>query len=250
MEQTSFKFVGEGGGDFDQFEGMPGGSFKFDTCMCFCCLFTVLFITGIVWIFFFGPERQCTLASGMLVDSGWYGGRNGAEYCNTCRCQDGVLSCTKNVCSTTVGMFVLSLASGLATAASQTMVQDITTTTLRTYTCHESGQWSLQHAHWCCQNHHIGCPQSVPFDCNAHFSNWQVAWSAGKKFYCCATTGRGCEAAAGQTTTTAAVDAEALFDCNAGWHGCYHCLLTEWSVAKLAFCCKYHQRGCPSQVTR
>jgi hypothetical protein len=38
------------------------------------------------------------------------------------------------------------------------------------------------------------------------------------------------------------------FDCNAGWHHCYHCLIKQWSVGKLAWCCAHENRGCPNQT--
>jgi hypothetical protein len=36
------------------------------------------------------------------------------------------------------------------------------------------------------------------------------------------------------------------YDCNAGYHGCYHCLIKQWSVSKLAWCCQHMGRGCPT----
>mmetsp|Transcript_70470 Transcript_70470/g.213299 ORF Transcript_70470/g.213299 Transcript_70470/m.213299 type:complete len:248 (-) Transcript_70470:685-1428(-) len=42
----------------------------------------------------------------------------------------------------------------------------------------------------------MGCeaPPSETYDCNAGFSNWQAGWSPGKKQWCCAAKGMGCEA--------------------------------------------------------
>jgi len=37
---------------------------------------------------------------------------------------------------------------------------------------------------------------SVPFDCEAGYSNWQHGWSPMKQNYCCSTVSRGCHAAA------------------------------------------------------
>merc|ERR1712217_804211 len=88
---------------------------------------------------------------------------------------------------------------------------------------------------------------SCPYDCNAGFSNWAKGWPIGKKQYCCRTANKGCEgpplAPPGPVGTTSLP-----YDCNAGYHDCYHCLLKQWSVGKLAWCCQHMQRGCPTTL--
>jgi len=41
---------------------------------------------------------DCTLSNGELVASGWSGFDNGLNYCNTCFCENGILSCTEIAC--------------------------------------------------------------------------------------------------------------------------------------------------------
>ena len=44
------------------------------------------------------PLLSCTLSNGEVVESGWSGNDNGLNYCNTCFCEDGLLSCTEISC--------------------------------------------------------------------------------------------------------------------------------------------------------
>merc|ERR1712217_126576 len=101
---------------------------------------------------------------------------------------------------------------------------------------------------WCCVHHHVGCPTTeCQYDCNAGFSNWQRGWSEGKKVFCCSTQGKGCPPTSPPTPPPPPPPTTTLpYDCNAGWHGCYHCLLKMWSVSKLAWCCAHMGRGCPT----
>merc|ERR1712187_997596 len=52
------------------------------------------------------------------------------------------------------------------------------------------------------------------------------------------------------TTTTPGPTTSLPYDCNAGYHGCYHCLIKQWSVSKLAWCCAHMGRGCPTAAPR
>merc|ERR1712107_730550 len=70
---------------------------------------------------------------------------------------------------------------------------------------------------------------SCPYDCNAGYSNWEKGWPSGKKTYCCQHEHRVCPA-----TPAPAVTTSLPYDCNAGYHNCYHCLIKQWSVGKLA----------------
>mmetsp|Transcript_43148 Transcript_43148/g.92003 ORF Transcript_43148/g.92003 Transcript_43148/m.92003 type:complete len:269 (+) Transcript_43148:71-877(+) len=103
-------------------------------------------------------------------------------------------------------------------------------------------QWDAGKKVWCCAHHHVGCSTPATtseYDCDAGFSNWANGWSLHKKEFCCKTAGRGC------LPTTSLP-----FDCNSGYHGCYHCLIKNWSVGKLAWCCQHTGRGCPTTPSR
>merc|ERR1712187_238233 len=113
--------------------------------------------------------------------------------------------------------------------------------------------WDMGKKVWCCAHHHIGCPTVAPvttpcpYDCAAGFSNWQKGWSEGKKAFCCSTQGKGCPPTAPPTPPPPPAPTTSLpYDCNAGYHGCYHCLIKQWSVSKLAWCCQHMGRGCPT----
>merc|ERR1711879_265274 len=87
---------------------------------------------------------------------------------------------------------------------------------------------------------------SCPYDCNAGFSNWQRGWPAGKKAYCCRVFRKGCPPIPPPAPPSPIVTTSLPYDCNAGYHDCYHCLVKQWSVGKLAWCCQHMQRGCPT----
>ena len=42
--------------------------------------------------------KMCELQGGGIVPSGWSGKGKGADHCNTCRCSDGMMACTKMMC--------------------------------------------------------------------------------------------------------------------------------------------------------
>jgi hypothetical protein len=112
--------------------------------------------------------------------------------------------------------------------------------------------WEVGKKVWCCAHHHVGCPTTpCPYDCAAGFSNWQRGWSEGKKAFCCRTQGKGCPPTAPPTPPPPPAPTTSLpYDCNAGYHGCYHCLIKQWSVSKLAWCCQHMGRGCPTAAPR
>jgi hypothetical protein len=93
-----------------------------------------------------------------------------------------------------------------------------------------------------------------PIDCTAGYNDlgpmqWVKGWSAAKKIYCCKTAQRGCPS---QLPPPSGIPPSGEppkpdtfhYDCNAGYHNCYHCLVLQWSPAKLKFCCDTQQRGC------
>jgi len=98
---------------------------------------------------------------------------------------------------------------------------------------------------------------SCPYDCNAGYDEWPQQWVKGwggaKKLYCCQTVQKGCpsqlpppsgEAPSGEP---AAPDM-GPYDCNAGYHPCYTCLVKHWSSNKLGWCCTQKNIGCQSNT--
>lgn len=85
--------------------------------------------------------------------------------------------------------------------------------------------WSLDKKEWCCQHKSRGCPegQPAPYDCLTSDSQ---SWAEQKKEWCCQHHHRGCSSAMGDT-----------FDCNAGWK-------PGWSPSKMTWCCQHKQIGC------
>merc|ERR1719412_1079951 len=96
-----------------------------------------------------------------------------------------------------------------------------------------------------------------PFDCNAGYNEWPMQWVKGwtgaKKIFCCKTVGRGCatELPPPSGLPPSGLPGEAdtgPFDCNAGYHPCFHCLKQQWSPTKLAWCCTNKNKGCQSNT--
>lgn len=80
--------------------------------------------------------------------------------------------------------------------------------------------WSNTKKKWCCEHAKRGCE----YDCNAGAHNWKKGWSDRKKDYCCRRENKGCP-----------------FDCEAG----YANMQSGWSFLKKAWCCEHKERGCP-----
>jgi hypothetical protein len=93
-----------------------------------------------------------------------------------------------------------------------------------------------------------------PFDCNAGYNElgefqWVKGWSAAKKLYCCRTAKKGCPSElpppSGKPQGDAPAEPDSFkYDCNAGYHDCYECLVRQWSPLKLSYCCKEQNKGC------
>jgi len=142
--------------------------------------------------------------------------------------------------------------------------------TTEPYDCNAAGAWSQEHADWCCEHYGKGCPTKAPkpvkpasttspcpFDCNAGYNEWPMQWVKGwtgaKKMYCCKTAGRGCatELPPPSGLPPSGIPGEAdtgPYDCNAGYHPCYHCLKQQWSPHKLSWCCTNQNKGCQSNT--
>merc|ERR1711982_28274 len=76
-----------------------------------------------------------------------------------------------------------------------------------------------------------------PYDCKS-----QGLWSFDKKGWCCQHYGVGCP------TTPPPTPDVGPYDCNAGYHPCFHCLKQQWSPNKLSWCCTNMQKGCQSNT--
>merc|ERR1712113_971486 len=96
-----------------------------------------------------------------------------------------------------------------------------------------------------------------PFDCNAGYNEWPNQWVKGwagaKKLYCCRTAGRGCPS---ELPPPSGLPPSGLpgeqdngpYDCNAGYHPCFHCLKLHWSPKKISWCCTNMNKGCQSNT--
>merc|ERR1719410_3296525 len=155
------------------------------------------------------------------------------------------------------------------------------------YDCKAPGVWSIDQNAWCCEHYAVGCPTPAPlppppapaplppppapappppppsttspcpFDCNAGYNEWPLQWVKGwtgaKKLYCCKTAGRGC---ASELPPPSGLPPSGLpgepdmgpYDCNAGYHPCFHCLKQQWSPKKLSWCCANMNKGCQSNT--
>lgn len=103
----------------------------------------------------------------------------------------------------------------------------------------------------------VSTTSPCPFDCNAGYNEWPLQWVKGwtgaKKIYCCKSVGRGCatELPPPSGLPPSGVPGEAdvgPYDCDAGYHNCFHCLKQQWSPTKLQWCCTNQNKGCQSNT--
>merc|ERR1712151_107805 len=100
-----------------------------------------------------------------------------------------------------------------------------------------------------------------PIDCYAGYDDidplqWVRGWSGQKKLYCCRTANRGCPSELPPPSglppevlpsdVPPAMDTQ-VYDCEAGYHHCMHCLVEAWSPNKLDYCCKNFHKGCKGE---
>jgi len=113
-------------------------------------------------------------------------------------------------------------------------------------------RWSVSKRAWCCSHARRGCPTgappthpavpavtSLPFDCNAGFSNWQAGWSDGKKAWCCDHLHRGC--APPPPPGPPATSACPPMDCSVAYNNWHK----AWTSEKKQYCCTHEHKGCP-----
>merc|ERR1719401_3032934 len=96
-----------------------------------------------------------------------------------------------------------------------------------------------------------------PIDCNAGYNDldplqWVRGWSGEKKLYCCKTANKGCPSElpppSGLPPSNAPAEPDnSVYDCDAGYHHCMHCLELSWSPRKIDYCCRNFHKGCRSE---
>jgi len=100
----------------------------------------------------------------------------------------------------------------------------------------------------------VSTTSPCPIDCNAGYNDldplqWVRGWSGEKKLYCCKTANKGCPSElpppSGLPPSGAPPEADKnVYDCDAGYHHCMHCLVESWSPAKIDYCCTNFHKGC------
>jgi len=98
---------------------------------------------------------------------------------------------------------------------------------------------------------------SCPYNCDAGYAEWPDQWVKGwggaKKLYCCRTAKKGCPS---QLPPPSGIPASGIpaapdagpYDCQAGYHPCFTCLVKHWSANKLNWCCHHKNLGCQSNT--
>jgi len=100
-----------------------------------------------------------------------------------------------------------------------------------------------------------------PYDCNVGYDEWPLQWVKGwagaKKLYCCRVAHKGCPSELPAPSGTPGIPRSELkqpppddgpYDCAAGYHPCYTCLLKHWSRMKLNWCCERKKIGCKANT--
>lgn len=82
-------------------------------------------------------------------------------------------------------------------------------------------------------NSQATAPQ-ISFNCDEELANFDRAWSASKKTWCCTQQHKGCSVA-GETTSPPYI--------------CDNSDVAAWSMARQIFCCQKAGVGCPKQVS-
>jgi len=83
----------------------------------------------------------------------------------------------------------------------------------------------------------------IVFHCSEAFDNWQVAWSAAKKAWCCRQENKACPGQPFQPPSTSRVSTSPCppMDCNVAFNNWQ----ASWSPVKKRYCCEKVGRGCP-----
>lgn len=75
-------------------------------------------------------------------------------------------------------------------------------------------------------------PAASTFDCVAGYSSWSSSWSVSQQSWCCLHWGRGC---------TSPAISKSSYGCGTD----YNNWMTGWSVDKKTWCCEHKGKGCP-----
>mmetsp|Transcript_33911 Transcript_33911/g.66709 ORF Transcript_33911/g.66709 Transcript_33911/m.66709 type:complete len:353 (-) Transcript_33911:396-1454(-) len=276
MQETTYKFVGKGAGNFDDV-GVPSiGSLPPVNSRC-----AWLSLCGFLSLLLLGPLLWWLLAAA----AGWWRGYEGKHDCQAgynswqkswsdnkkawC-CEKFSRGCTQRPydCHAGLDNWHSGWSDGKKAWCCNTerIGCSVASTTSLPYDCNTgvdnwSHGWSVNKKVWCCMNARRGCPTapptSLPFDCNIAFNNRRAAWSEPKKQWCCVHARRGCPTTTPVRPTihipvpvpvpapAAPVPVTSLpFDCNAGFIN----WVAGWSDAKKSWCCAHAYRGCANQV--
>jgi len=126
--------------------------------------------------------------------------------------------------------------------------------------------WTAPKQSWCCNYRHLGCPttprlsttststsstsmptilvttSSAPYDCVTGFSDFERAWSAGRKAWCCIHAHRACPVTSFVETSVAPrlLSTVQPYDCNDVLP------LMQWCEQQRKWCCERQGVGCPT----
>jgi len=239
IQETNYKYVGHGAGDFDAVK-IGGG---YNGCWCIglsSCLGLLMLAALLAWLFWpVAPTLPHDCNAGFSNwQAGWSPGKQ--DWC----CQHTGKGCTTTMPPplSPVPTPPPTVAPVVTTRAPPTPPPETTPNK-----CNMGGvdTWSEETRAYCCTTYHNGCPTPppppapvMPYDCNAGFENWKLGWSVGKKAWCCQHTGRGCAVSGGCETTSAP------YDCNAGFAN----WVAGWSAGKKQWCCVHTGKGCPPKA--
>mmetsp|Transcript_4568 Transcript_4568/g.10842 ORF Transcript_4568/g.10842 Transcript_4568/m.10842 type:complete len:526 (+) Transcript_4568:147-1724(+) len=189
VEQTTYKFVGAGKGDFE-ITAKKNGMSK--------CLLIGIIVGAILAL----------LASAALIWFLIWSSTTTTTKMYNCDTNDDVLWSTnhKKYCCATHG---------------------ITCSTSEPFDCNAGLTnsvigWSDSKLDWCCTNKQMGCDTSKAvheYDCEAGLSNWEHGWSSSKKSWCCANKQKGCA----PKCLTESCDATCYHDVDGKGHGHVTC---------------------------
>mmetsp|Transcript_120251 Transcript_120251/g.256650 ORF Transcript_120251/g.256650 Transcript_120251/m.256650 type:complete len:347 (-) Transcript_120251:37-1077(-) len=239
-QTTSYEYAGEGCGDFQIVE-VPTSWFCSGWCVACGVGSGLLLLLGLLWMLFGGSETTTTtylISTSQPYDcaAGYNNWQRGWSIGKKAWCCDH---------------------HGLACPPS---------TSSEPWDCKIQGApvvigtWPLAKKAWCCQHYGAACPTTPrpPMPTKPPPPNCMVGapwtWGVDKKVYCCLHHNRGCPTLPPPPSppppprpTPPPCTTSLPFDCDAGYHGCYACLIKQWSVAKLAWCCQHAGRGCPAK---
>lgn len=260
-QETTYKYVGEGAGEFDLM--VANNPNRRPDCLAYCCLITTCLSLAILLpVVLFWALRQFTAASHIE-------GHNSQEV--SMRVKHGSSDVRKFDCD-----------AGYDHWESKWSIEH------KAWCCehHKRGcfdctlgrpdweKWSAEKKTFCC--HEPGaCPTTQPptttmhFDCNKGFENWVHEWSIPKRVYCCLNARRACPTAPPvprppppppmrampPPAPAAPVQPQPAPPAAGGKPPPFHCGLgyvnwqAGWSAGKKAYCCEHEKKGCVAVPT-